>query len=89
VWQRAAARIVLLPLVVGLSYEVIKSASMSDTWGKALIWPALSLQYVTTREPDETMLEVAIKALEVALDPEAELSKLEKPDEVKSDGAVE
>jgi len=89
VWQRAAARIVLLPLVIGLSYEVIRGAAMSDTWGKALIWPALSLQYVTTREPDETMLEVAIKALEVALDPAAELSKLEKPDEVKSDGAVE
>ena len=32
--------------------------------------PALSLQYITTREPDETQLEVAIAALELALDPE-------------------
>lgn len=89
VWQRAAARIILLPLVVGLSYEIIKGAAKSDTWGKALIWPALSLQYVTTREPDGTMLEVAIKSLEVALDPSADLSSLDQSDEVKQDGAVE
>lgn len=89
VWQRALARVALLPLVVGLSYEIIKGASKSDTWGRALIWPALSLQYVTTREPDASMLEVAIRSLEVALDPQAELSSLERPDEVKTDGAVE
>lgn len=89
VWQRAAARIFLLPLVVGLSYEVIKGAANSDTWGKVLIWPALSLQYVTTREPDDTMLEVAIKSLEVALDPLANLSSLDQSDEVKPDGAME
>jgi uncharacterized protein YqhQ len=71
IWQRALARIVLLPLVIGISYEFIKAASRSDTWGKYLIMPALSLQYLTTREPDESMLEVAIKSLEVALDPDA------------------
>ncbi len=89
VWQRALARVVLLPLVVGLSYEIIKGAAKSDTWGRYLIWPALSLQYITTREPDESMLEVAIKSLEVALDPQVVLSSLEKSDEVKMDGAVE
>jgi uncharacterized protein YqhQ len=66
---RAAARLVLLPVVVGVSYEIIKSASKSNTWGKYLIMPALSLQYLTTREPDGPMLEVAIKSLETALDP--------------------
>jgi uncharacterized protein YqhQ len=69
IWTRVAARIVLLPFVIGVSYEVIKGASKSDTWGKYLIMPALSLQYLTTREPDESMLEVAIKSLDVALDP--------------------
>ncbi|MDR3281295.1 MAG: DUF1385 domain-containing protein [Synergistaceae bacterium] len=70
-WTRVLARIVLLPLVVGISYEFIKGASKSDTWGKYLIMPALSLQYLTTREPDDMMLEVAIKSLDVALNPAA------------------
>ena len=52
VWRRAALRVILLPVVIGLSYEVIRGASRSDTWGKYLIMPALSLQYLTTREPD-------------------------------------
>jgi uncharacterized protein YqhQ len=87
IWERVAARIVLLPLVMGISYELIKGASKSDTWGKYLIMPALSLQYLTTREPDESMLEVAIKSLDVALNPYAVLSA---QDEVKEkDGTVE
>jgi uncharacterized protein YqhQ len=73
VWLRAASRIILLPIVIGLSYEVIRGASKSDTWGKYLIMPALSLQYLTTREPDESMIEVAIKSLDVALNPEMTL----------------
>jgi uncharacterized protein YqhQ len=76
-WYRAAMRVLLLPLVIGLSYEVIRDASKSDTWGKYLIMPALSLQYLTTREPDASMLEVAIKSLGVALDPEAARSEME------------
>jgi uncharacterized protein YqhQ len=75
-WMRAAARILLLPVVIGVSYEIIRGAAKSDRWGKYLIMPALSLQYLTTRQPDERMLEVAIKSLEVALDPDAALSGL-------------
>jgi uncharacterized protein YqhQ len=86
IWERVAYRLVLLPLVIGLSYEVIKGASKSDTWGKYLIFPALSLQYLTTREPDASMLEVAIKSLEVALDPEAAQSAR---NEVGEDGTLE
>ena len=84
VWLKASARVLLLPLVIGISYEIIKGASCSDSWGRYLIAPALSLQYITTREPDESMLEVAILSLEVALDPKLVL------DEVKvEDGALE
>ncbi|MDL2263495.1 DUF1385 domain-containing protein [Synergistaceae bacterium OttesenSCG-928-I11] len=75
-WVRALSRVLLLPLVIGISYEVIKGASKSDTWGKYLIMPALSLQYLTTREPDASMLEVAIKSLDVALNPHAVLSAM-------------
>jgi uncharacterized protein YqhQ len=69
IWRRIAARVVLLPVVIGISYEIIKGASKSDTWGKYLIMPALVLQYLTTREPDSSMLEVAIESLEIALSP--------------------
>ncbi|MCL2683633.1 MAG: DUF1385 domain-containing protein [Synergistaceae bacterium] len=87
IWRKVAARILLLPLVIGISYEVIKGASKSETWGKYLIMPALSLQYLTTREPDESMLEVAIKSLNVALDPYVDSSV---HDEVKEeDGTLE
>jgi uncharacterized protein YqhQ len=82
-WLRAAARVVMLPLVIGLSYEVIRGASKSDTWGKYLIMPALSLQYLTTREPDVSMLEVAINSLDVALDPEAALSDISAGESVE------
>ena len=86
-WHRVLARVLLLPLVIGISYEIIKRAASSDTWGKYLIMPALSLQYLTTREADESMLEVAIKSLEVALDPAAAINS---PGEVKEeDGTLE
>lgn len=93
-WYRAAARVLLLPLVIGVSYEVIKGASKSDTWGKYLIMPALSLQYLTTREPDASMIEVAIRSLEIALDPQAVLTGMDEKtddefDEVKQRGSLE
>ena len=77
-WYRAAARVLLLPLVIGLSYEVIKGASKSDTWAKYLIMPALWLQYLTTRTPDTSMIEVAIRSLEIALDPQAALTGIDE-----------
>lgn len=79
-WVRALSRIVLLPLVIGISYEIIRGASRSDSWGKYMIMPALTLQYLTTREPDDSMLEVAIKSLDVALDPQAYLTDLHDKD---------
>lgn len=89
-WVKAAARIALLPLVIGISYEIIKAASLSESWGKYLIMPALSLQYITTREPDEPMLEVAIRSLEVALDPHTCLDGSSETDGVKKDdGSLE
>lgn len=65
---RLGSRVVLLPLVIGLSYEVIKASSHWGSLGRALMAPALSLQYLTTRVPSPSQLEVALKALESALD---------------------
>ncbi len=63
---RIASRVLLLPLVVGISYEIIRGASTSS-WGGILMKPALCLQYLTTREPTEDQLEVALRSLEEAL----------------------
>ncbi len=64
---RIGARIVLLPLVMGLSYEIIKGASCAGIIGKVLMAPALSFQLLTTREPDIGQIEVALLSLETAL----------------------
>jgi uncharacterized protein YqhQ len=64
-----ASRILGIPLIAGLSYEVIKWAgkNRSRRWVRVLMWPGLMLQNLTTREPDESQLEVAIAALDAVL----------------------
>jgi uncharacterized protein YqhQ len=64
-----ASRILGIPLIAGLSYEVIKWAgkNRNKRWVRALMWPGLMLQNLTTREPDEDQLAVAIEALEAVL----------------------
>ena len=64
---RIGSRIVLLPLVMGISYEIIKGASCAGALGRVLMAPAMSFQYITTREPDESQIEVALASLEAAL----------------------
>ncbi len=63
------ARIVLIPLIAGLSYEFLKlSAKFQDNpLMKMAIQPGLLLQRLTTREPDESQIEVAVRALEEVL----------------------
>lgn len=64
VWERLIYRLLLLPVVAGISYEFIKFAGRSNNkFVKALTKPGLLLQYLTTREPDDEQLEVAIVAL--------------------------
>ena len=61
---RLVLRLALLPVVAGLSYEVIKFAGRFDNWFTTLIsYPGLMLQKLTTAEPDDGMLEVAITSL--------------------------
>jgi uncharacterized protein YqhQ len=63
---RIASRIVLIPVIAGIAYEFIKfSAAHQDHWlMRLLIAPGLWLQSFTTRQPDPSMLEVAIAALQ-------------------------
>ena len=64
-----ASRILGIPLIAGISYEVIKWAGRNrrKRWVRALMWPGLMLQNLTTREPDRSQLEVAIAALKEVL----------------------
>jgi uncharacterized protein YqhQ len=64
-----ASRILGIPLIAGLSYEVIKWAgrNRAKRWVRTLMWPGLMLQNLTTREPDARQLAVAITALEAVL----------------------
>ena len=62
------ARIVLLPLIAGISYEVIRfSAKHPRSLLRLVTYPGLLLQKITTKEPDNSQLATAIKALEEAL----------------------
>jgi uncharacterized protein YqhQ len=67
-----ATRIVGVPLIAGLSFELIKLAGKhrSRAWVQLIMWPGMQLQKLTTREPDHAQLAVAIAALEEVLEVE-------------------
>jgi uncharacterized protein YqhQ len=74
---RLASRIVLIPVVVALSYELIKFSSAHRSFPLfdwLVVRPSLALQSLTTREPDARMIEVAVSALERVKGEEAALS---------------
>jgi uncharacterized protein YqhQ len=64
-----AARVVLIPLIAGLAYEIIRFSArhLTNPFCRALIQPGLWLQKITTKEPDDSQLEIAITALREAL----------------------
>ncbi|MEG0297184.1 MAG: peptide chain release factor N(5)-glutamine methyltransferase [Clostridium sp.] len=67
VWQRLALRIILIPLISGITYEIIKwLGSSNNKLSKIVAKPGLMLQKLTTREPDDDQIEVAIAALKAA-----------------------
>ena len=65
---RITSRLLLIPVIAGLSYELLRWAGRSDNWlVKVLSLPGLYLQKLTTRIPDEKQLEVAIAAMKAVL----------------------
>ena len=66
---RVLSRILLLPVISGISYEILRlTARLADRpWMRVIIAPNLALQRLTTREPDDSMLQVAIKSLKTVL----------------------
>jgi uncharacterized protein YqhQ len=67
-----ATRILGVPVIAGISFEIIKFAGRNRNrrWVKVLMWPGLKLQLLTTREPDLDQLAVAIAALQAVLERE-------------------
>lgn len=69
IWLRVVYRILLVPLIAGISYEFIRLAGRSDSKLVAILSkPGLVVQGLTTREPDDDMIEVAIKSVEAVFD---------------------
>jgi uncharacterized protein YqhQ len=77
------SRVVGIPLVAGIAFEIIKWAgrNRNKRWVRWIMWPGLQLQKLTTREPDESQLEVAIAALNAVLE-------VEKPGTLSEDDLV-
>jgi uncharacterized protein YqhQ len=72
IWIKVLSRILLIPVIAGIAYEFLKfsAAHQTNPIVKVLITPGLALQKMTTREPDLSMLEVSIAALEKLLEVE-------------------
>jgi uncharacterized protein YqhQ len=78
-WNDRLLRFAMIPLIGGIAYEFIKLSAKERLahYFRFAIWPGLTLQRVTTKEPTDDMLEVAIAALDACLDYQA--VKLELP----------
>ncbi len=73
---RLAVRILLVPVIAGISYEIIRLAGRSDNWFVRVIsTPGMWLQRLTTKEPDDSMIEVAIASVEAVFDWKAYLKE--------------
>lgn len=87
---RIISRLLLLPVIAGIAYEVLRFTGKhaGNPIIRALIAPNLALQNLTTREPDDSMLEVAITALKTVLagEPAGEPSQIASPAADESQG---
>ncbi|MBE6599957.1 MAG: DUF1385 domain-containing protein [Ruminococcaceae bacterium] len=62
---RTGIAIILMPLIMGIGYELIRVAGRHDNWlTRAISAPGVWLQHITTKEPDDSMIECAIAAME-------------------------
>lgn len=76
VWLRSAIKLLTFPLVSGISYEVIRLAGKyQNRFTRAIVMPGLLMQYITTKEPDESQIEVAIASLKAVLEDEGIIEK--------------
>ena len=88
IWLRIVLRLLFLPLVAGVSYEFIRLAGSSDhPLVQIFSKPGLALQRLTTKEPDHSMIEVAIASVEGVFDWREYLENLHKGEQKEDDGS--
>lgn len=76
IWLRYVLRILLIPVVAGISYEIIKLAgSSNNTVIRVISKPGMWMQRLTTKEPEDDMIEVAIASVEAVFDWRAYLAE--------------
>ncbi|MEG2733637.1 MAG: DUF1385 domain-containing protein [Clostridium sp.] len=69
IWPRIISRVVLIPVIAGVSYEILQLAGRSNSKFMDMVSrPGMWMQALTTKEPDDTMIEVAIAATEAVFD---------------------
>jgi uncharacterized protein YqhQ len=75
IWMRIGLKILFMPLIAGIAYEIIKWAGKNDnTLVHMVSYPGLMMQKLTTKEPDDQQIEVAIAALKKVLEVEGTAS---------------
>lgn len=68
-WLRLASRLILIPVIAGISYELLRLAGTKENWfTNAMSKPGLWMQGLTTKEPDDSMIEVGIASVEAVFD---------------------
>ncbi len=86
-WLMVLSRIILIPVIAALSYEVIyfSSRHINNSLVKAVVTPGLWLQSLTTREPDDSQIEVALAAFKKVIEIEEaeQLEESEKTEQIK------
>lgn len=66
-YTRLLSRLILLPAVMGISYEILRALGRHENaFVRVVRWPGMQLQRLTAKEPDDSMLEVAIQAMKAA-----------------------
>jgi uncharacterized protein YqhQ len=66
-------RFLFIPVIGGIAYELTRLSGLwaDKSWAQPLLWPGLTLQYITTKYPSTDQIEVAIRSLQAVLDPAA------------------
>ena len=76
-WVNLEVRLAFLPLIAGIAYEYLKISARyaNKSWSKIFVAPGLWMQRLTTKEPTDDQLEIALHSLKLALAKEEELKK--------------
>jgi uncharacterized protein YqhQ len=90
-WLRVLSRIVLIPLIAAMAYELIRfgGAFESNPVTRIIMWPNLALQALTTRQPDDAQVEVALAALKEVLHREGVLERVSPQVAAQAEESVE